>query len=368
MRTLTQTLSLAIFSAALVAAAQPAVAQQPKVVNAQLSTVGGGNLQQVIAGAANQVWVGYSEPTLHPVHTNWDDGVQYLEGRPKQDDDSPKENTQSNDATQFVVLFRVMGGRVAKVSIADPTRTLDVGGLPFVWVNDVSQAASLRTLNSIAEQGIISAAPAAEGVKSSTSGRAIVDSSILAMALHSAPEATAAVRTFAADRYPEWVREKAAFWLANSRGADGFQAVKNMVQSDKSDALRSKLVFDLTLVKGDSRQAALDELIALARNDASAKVRKDAQFWLAQQVGRNKSADPRITETLRSAVSSDPEASIRKSAVFALSRLPADQAATELIRVASTSNDPAVRHEAVFWLGQTKDARALDYLEKLARQ
>jgi HEAT repeat protein len=164
------------------------------------------------------------------------------------------------------------------------------------------------------------------------------------------------------------VREKAAFWLANNRGADGFEIVKSMVHSDKDEALRSKLVFDLTLVKGTSHQAAVDELIGLARNDASPKVRKDAQFWLAQQVAHSKSADPRIAETLRAATVSDPEASIRKSAVFALSRLPADQAATELIRVASTSNDPVVRHEAVFWLGQTKDARALDYLEKLAKQ
>ena len=36
-----------------------------------------------------------------------------------------------------------------------------------------------------------------------------------------------------------------------------------------------------------------------------------------------------------------------------------------LINVAKTNKNPAVRREAVRWLGQTHDPRALDYLEEI---
>jgi len=54
--------------------------------------------------------------------------------------------------------------------------------------------------------------------------------------------------------------------------------------------------------------------------------------------------------------------------VFALSRLPGDEAATQLIAVADSSKDPAVRRQAIFWLGQSNDPRALEYLTKILKQ
>src|SRR5665213_2015655 len=63
-----------------------------------------------------------------------------------------------------------------------------------------------------------------------------------------------------------------------------------------------------------------------------------------------------------------PGVAMRKSAVFALSRLPAEQAVPDLIQVASTSKDAATRREAIFWPGQSKDPKALEYLEKVVKE
>jgi HEAT repeat protein len=51
--------------------------------------------------------------------------------------------------------------------------------------------------------------------------------------------------------------------------------------------------------------------------------------------------------------------------VFALSQLPKDEAVPELLHVAQTNASPTVRKEAIFWLGQTHDPRALDYFEQI---
>jgi hypothetical protein len=76
-------------------------------------------------------------------------------------------------------------------------------------------------------------------------------------------------------------------------------------------------------------------------------------------------AGAKAVATLNDAIENDPEASVKKKAVFAISQLPKDEAVPELLRIAQTNRNPAVRKDAIFWLGQTKDPRALAYFEQI---
>jgi HEAT repeat protein len=51
--------------------------------------------------------------------------------------------------------------------------------------------------------------------------------------------------------------------------------------------------------------------------------------------------------------------------VFALSQLPKDEGVPKLIEVARTNRNPQVRKQAMFWLGQSKDARAVKFFEEI---
>jgi HEAT repeat protein len=48
-----------------------------------------------------------------------------------------------------------------------------------------------------------------------------------------------------------------------------------------------------------------------------------------------------------------------------LSQLPKDEGVPLLIQVARTHTNPAVRKQAMFWLGQTRDARAVKFFEEI---
>ena len=85
-------------------------------------------------------------------------------------------------------------------------------------------------------------------------------------------------------------------------------------------------------------------------------MRSESIFWLAQKAG-NKAAAA-ITERIEQ----DPDTEVKKKAVFALSQLPKDEGVPLLIQVARTHSNPAVRKQAMFWLGQSKDPRALALL------
>ena len=54
--------------------------------------------------------------------------------------------------------------------------------------------------------------------------------------------------------------------------------------------------------------------------------------------------------------------------MFALSQLPAGEGVPKLIEVARTHANPAVRKQAMFWLGQSKDARAISFFEEILKK
>lgn len=89
-------------------------------------------------------------------------------------------------------------------------------------------------------------------------------------------------------------------------------------------------------------------------------VRESAVFWVSQAVGEA------ATRGLQE-MADDPEGDreVRKSAVFALSQRPMDESVPALLRIARTHKDPELRRTAIFWLGQSKDARAISYFEEM---
>jgi HEAT repeat protein len=65
------------------------------------------------------------------------------------------------------------------------------------------------------------------------------------------------------------------------------------------------------------------------------------------------------------AIEDDPETGVKRKAVFALSQLPKDEGVPLLLRTARTNRNPVVRREAMFWLGQSKDPRALAFFQEV---
>ncbi len=82
-------------------------------------------------------------------------------------------------------------------------------------------------------------------------------------------------------------------------------------------------------------------------------------FWLAQRAGE------RAVGAISDAIANDPETDVKRRAVFALSQLPKSEGVPLLIQVARTNTNPAVRKQAMFWLGQSRDPRALQFFQEI---
>jgi hypothetical protein len=112
----------------------------------------------------------------------------------------------------------------------------------------------------------------------------------------------------------------------------------------------------LPLVLADS-VSAWPTLVRFARDEQIGRpVRRTAAFWLS----RGASAKLGILDSDR-----DDEDDVRASAVFALSQQPRSQSTPQLLEIARTSKRPAVRAQALFWLGQSGDSRAIDLFAEI---
>jgi hypothetical protein len=331
---------------------------QPHVQNARMETraVAGGleaTLRAIVSAQSSPAWVGYAVPIVPGDRQMccWNNSVMGCFLEPRADDRtvvvSNNQTIKLEGPTQLVVLYRVENRQVGKLRSFSPECELDAGGLPFLWLTGVNTAESVKLLEGIAKD---TAGAAREQIRRA-------DAAVSAIALHADPAADQALEELVAVNQPEQVRRQAVFWLGNARGQRGFEIVSRIAREDPSDKLREHAVFALTQSK---EPQAINVVVGVAHNDKSPRVRGQALFWLAQRAGQ-KIAESAIND----AIANDPETEVKKKAVFALIQMPAGGGVPLLIQVARTNRNPEVRKQAIFWLGQSKDERALAFIEEV---
>jgi len=87
-------------------------------------------------------------------------------------------------------------------------------------------------------------------------------------------------------------------------------------------------------------------------------VRSSAMGWLGEVAG------DKVAARLDSIAYEPGDRELRKQAIHALSRRPADEAVPLLLRMAESLPDRELRKTAVFWLARTKDPRALAWITR----
>ncbi|HET7307499.1 MAG TPA: HEAT repeat domain-containing protein [Gammaproteobacteria bacterium] len=244
---------------------------------------------------------------------------------------------------QVALLFRLAPNthRVATIEVSNLSRPVTLHA-PLVWLGPSADGPSLDLI---------------ETLYSKTHATPVRKHLLMAIGLHDTrklvvPFLGKVLNGPAGDE----VRGAAAFWLGQG-GANALKLLAHAARHDRSEAVREKAVFAISLIQSP---AATNTLIDLAQGADNREVRKKAVFWLAQQASNKAAA------ALTGIAQNDRDVDIRKQAVFALSRLPADQSVPRLITIANTSRNIEVRKQAIFWLGQSGDPRAIDVLAKIA--
>lgn len=227
------------------------------------------------------------------------------------------------------------------------------------------------------------------GLAGKVSAEKVAERATLALAIHDAPQAEDALIKLVRSAPVEQARVAAALWLGqfvnrrdvlaeivrNARetrevrgaatlgigtGGDtqGLRLLQELHRNVADRSVREHILVAVFSHKDESN--AVEFLIKLASDRADTETRKQALFWLGQKAGE------RSMGVVRGAIDdSGEDTEVQTHAVFALSQRPQDEAVPLLINIAKTHKKAEVRKQAMFWLGQTEDERALDFFKEV---
>jgi hypothetical protein len=108
-------------------------------------------------------------------------------------------------------------------------------------------------------------------------------------------------------------------------------------------------------------QSPWKRMLEIARSNAASEAsRKSSLFWVSQEAGNIATAGIRDV-----AMDDDANAKVRSDALFFLAQRKDGEGVPSLIRVVQESKSAKLRKDAIWFLSQSKDPRALDLFEKL---
>ena len=239
---------------------------QSQIVNAQLTTrpaTRGLNAEiQAVADQGSAAWVAYRVATLRgPQHmcnsNSWTSTKVMLE-----------------PASELTILVRVENRRVDRLQTVTPDCEVDAGGLPVMWLENVTPAQSAAWLTS----QLTAIDPVAPGKPKAAL------SALAALIWHAGDEPLNTVIATARDDRRPAVRSQALFWLSQRAGQQAVSVIQNAVDNDPETEVKRKAVFALSQLPKDQ---GVPMLIEVASTNRNREVRKQAMFWLGQ------SKDPR---------------------------------------------------------------------------
>jgi HEAT repeat protein len=201
-----------------------------------------------------------------------------------------------------------------------------------------------------------SAVSALDSILRGASDPVLQEKAIFALSQQDSPKARQALRDFALrSGVSEDLREKAVFWIGQGDDPDRLDFLKTLYGQIRSEGLREKIIFSISQI--DSRESS-QWLLSIA-SDASADIelRKKALFWVGQ-------SDYPLSE-LSTLYDRMPSREMKEQLIFVYSQRNERAAVDRLMQIAKAEPDRELKKKAIFWLGQSGDPRAAEFLASL---
>ena len=268
-------------------------------------------------------------------------------------------------------------GAVARVEVYNLDRPREFSGYRVYWLGRARNDESLNLLTALVDE---------------RQGAKVSEHATMAVALHDDSRVGGILKNIVNQSSVEKARTSAVFWLGQVGGETSFLA--DLVRKDnESTEVRKQAAFAIGISKdsaalstlqslfpsvthhdvknqiifaasiNEDKDGAVNFLIDVAGKDTDREARKQAIFWLGQKAGE------RSLGALKDTIDkTDADTEIKNQAVFAISQRPKDESIPLLINIARTHSNREVRKQAMFWLGQTGDPRAVDFFKEILQK
>jgi HEAT repeat protein len=249
-------------------------------------------------------------------------------------------NKSSDD--ELIVYFKVENGLANKLVTVSNSCKVNANNKPIVWLDNITAKESLKfLLESFAQ------------LSSNQQGKAIE-----AIAYHQEESATAAlIKLYKLGNTEQ--QQHLSLMLSMLRGEKGLAFVINQYDKAEANSLREEFIFSISQ---SPLKEAQQKVYSIAQTDKSTDIREQAIFWLSQ----NDESDSKETAKLiMSLMADEKNVDVRLHSVFALSQIKNGDGLEYLEKLITTSKDKDVRQQALFWLAESDEERAMPILESI---
>ena len=193
-----------------------------------------------------------------------------------------------------------------------------------------------------------------ETILKGNSDESIKEKALFALSQHSGGRGEQILRDFASrDSESSDLREKAIFWLGQRRSQGNAEFLRGLYGKLKDDELKEKILFSLSQQRGMGNERWIMDIATNSKEDI--ELRKKALFWAGQGAAS--------MQELVAMYDRMTESEMKGQLIFVYSQRQKDPAAIDkLFSIARTEKDPDLRKKAIFWLGQSHDPRAQQFL------
>jgi len=358
-------LALTIVGAVLTAAPTPAPQQagsvQPPFQNAKVEPRNATSIDREVASVGagpDPVWIGWRVPMIdgdRQMCSFWNSNDAWFRGLvmegtgDKPPTQQPTGPARLEGGTGLVIFLRLLNGQVERLRSIGDDCPVDGGGRTVYWLNGITPAESLRYLQTFTQMDALNI----------DARRNLASSALSAIAYHRDPGADAILDKLADAVGDSNLRSSALRSLAAYRGQHGFDKVKAALATERESSRRVSLVSAL----GQTRQPGTAEtLLNLARTETDPKVRAEAVYYYAARAGVAGIAN------VTSIVEQDTSDDVKRRAISGLNALPNNAGVEPLLKIARSSKNLVVTKAAVSALSNSKDPRAIAYMEELVKK
>jgi HEAT repeat protein len=204
------------------------------------------------------------------------------------------------------------------------------------------------------------AVTALDSVLRSSRDGAVQEKALFALSQHRSDRAGAILRDFVERQdAPVHLREKAIFGLSQHRSAENQTFLRSLYSRLDNEELKQQVLFAISQKRGEDNARWLLDIAMNERENI--ELRKKALFW----AGQSRSTSMPDLVALYDRVQNRE---IKEHLIFVFSQRREGPAVDKLFAIAKNEPDLDLRKKAIFWIGQSRDPRAAQFLQELINQ